>query len=311
MGSSLDPARPLDLAGAVELAVVERDGVIESRHLGAAVLVDGDGGIVEALGDPAALIYPRSAAKPLQATAVLGMGVRLEGEELVLAAASHAGTPAHVAIVERMLAAAGLDEGALRCPADWPLDSDARTAAAGRRRIAMNCSGKHAAFLAAAVHGGWSTEDYLDPAHPVQAAVAATVAELAGEPVAHWGVDGCLAPTPVLSLAGLARSFSRVVTSGSPLPAAMRAHPWAVDGPGRENAVTIGLAGVLAKVGAEGVLVLATDDGHAVAVKTLDGAGRARTPVGLELLVRAGLLERDRADAVVASVGDPGIRVAF
>jgi L-asparaginase II len=304
-------AAPLGIADSVELATVERDGVIESRHLGAAVLVDGDGRILEALGDPAGLIYPRSAAKPLQATAVLGMGLLLTGEDLVLAAASHAGTPEHVAVVERMLSDAGLDESALRCPADWPQDSAARTAASGPRRITMNCSGKHAAFLAAAVHGGWSIDDYLDPAHPVQVAIAATVAEFAGEPVAHWGVDGCLAPTPVLSLAGLARSFSRVVASGSPLPAAMRAHPWAVDGPGRENAVTIEQTGVVAKVGAEGVLVLATDDGHAVAVKTLDGSGRARTPVGLELLVRAGLLARDRADAVVSLVGEPGVRVAF
>jgi len=161
------------------------------------------------------------------------------------------------------------------------------------------------------VHGGWATEEYLSPTHPVQVAVAATIAEFAGEEVGHWGVDGCLAPTPVISLAGLARSFSRVVSSGSPLPAAMRAHPWAVDGPGRENAVTIEQTGLIAKIGAEGVLVLATDDGHAVAVKTLDGASRARTPVALELLVRAGLLARDRADAVIATVGDPGLRVAF
>lgn len=302
---------PLGLAGSVELAVIERSGVPESRHLGAAVLVDADGRVLEALGDPGALIFPRSAVKPVQATAVLRTGLDLAGEELVLAAASHAGTPAHVAVVERMLAAAGLDETALRCPADWPMDSRARTAASEPRRITMNCSGKHAAFLAAAVRGGWSTDDYLDPSHPVQVAVAETLAELAGEPVAHWGVDGCLAPTPVISLAGLARSFSRVVTSGSALPDAMRAHPWAVDGPGRENAVTIEHTGVAAKIGAEGVLVLATEGGQAVAVKTLDGAGRVRTPVGLELLVRAGLLERERADAVVALIAEPGVRVTF
>jgi L-asparaginase II len=302
---------PLDAAGSVELAVVERDGFSESRHLGAAVLVDADGRVLEALGDPSALIYPRSAVKPLQATAVLGTGLVLTGEELVLAAASHAGTPAHVAVVERMLASAGLGEDDLGCPLDWPLDSTTRHAANEPRRITMNCSGKHAAFLAAAVHNGWSTADYLSPAHPVQRAVATTIAELAGEHVAHWGIDGCNAPTPVISLAGLARSFSRVATSGSPLPDAMRAHPWAVDGAGRENAVTIEKTGVLAKVGAEGVLVLATADGQAVALKTLDGAIRARTAIGLELLVRAGLVARADAEAVLDIVGEPALRVAF
>ena len=90
----------------------------------------------------------------------------------------------------------------------------------------------------------------------------------------------------------------------------MRAHPWAIDGPGRENAVTIAETGVLAKVGAEGVLVLATAD----RAGRRDQDARRREPCAhrrsaLELLVRAGLLARDRADAVLAVVGEPGLRV--
>jgi len=306
----------IGLAESVELAVLERSGEIESRHFGAAVLLDADGSLLDSLGDPAALIYPRSAVKPLQATAVLGTGLALEGEQLALAASSHAGTPAHVAVVERILAAAGLDESALQCPAGWPLDGAARAAVTppagpGPRRITMNCSGKHASFLAASVHAGWSTADYLDPSHPMQQAVAATIADYAGETVTHWGIDGCNAPTPVISLAGLARSFGRLAASDSPLPAAFIAHPWAIDGPGRENAVTIEETGVLAKLGAEGVLVLATASGHSVAVKSLDGANRPRTLVALELFVRAGLVPRDRADAVIAAVVEQGLRVAF
>ncbi|MEQ1735564.1 MAG: asparaginase, partial [Rhodoglobus sp.] len=175
----------ISAADSVELAVLERSGEIESRHLGAAVLLDADGSILDSLGDPTALIYPRSAIKPLQATAVLGTGLALEGEELVLAAASHQGTPAHVAVVERMLASAGLDESALQCPLDWPLDPAARHAADGPRRITMNCSGKHAGFLAASVQNGWTTADYLDPAHPIQRAVAATIADYASEAITH------------------------------------------------------------------------------------------------------------------------------
>jgi L-asparaginase II len=301
----------LSLADCVELAVVERDGVVESRHVGAAVLVDGDGRVLEALGDPAGLIYPRSAVKPLQATAVLSTGLPLAGEQLVLASASHTGSPAHVEVVEGMLAGAGLDESALQCPADWPADPLARRSAQAPRAITMNCSGKHASFLAAAVHAGWPTENYLSPEHPVQRAVASTIEDYASERVAHWGIDGCNAPTPVMTLTGLARAASRLVTSGSPLPAAAREHPWAIDGTGRENATTIHETGLFAKLGAEGVLILATPGGQAVALKTLDGASRARTAVSLELLVRAGLVPRGRADAVLAQVGQPGLRVAF
>ncbi|HEX7834603.1 MAG TPA: asparaginase [Pseudolysinimonas sp.] len=301
----------IGVADSVELAVLVRDGEIESRHLGAAVLLDADGSILDSLGDPAALIYPRSAVKPLQATAVLGTGLVLEGEELVLASASHAGTPAHVAVVERILSAAGLDEHALQCPMDWPVDPGARSATTIPRRITMTCSGKHAAFLAASVHAGWTTADYLDPGHPLQRAIATTIADYAGEAVSHWGIDGCLAPTPVISLAGLARAFGRLAASDSPLPSAILANPWAIDGPGRENAVTIEQTGLIAKIGAEGVLILATTDGQAVAVKTLDGASRARTMVGLELFVRAGIVPREQADAVLAATLEPGLRVAF
>lgn len=79
---------PLDAAGSVELAVVTRSGWPESRHLGAAVLVDADGTVVGSLGDPDALVYPRSTLKLVQATAALLLGVVFDEEETVLSAAN-------------------------------------------------------------------------------------------------------------------------------------------------------------------------------------------------------------------------------
>lgn len=304
---------PLDAANSAELAVVERSGWPESRHMGAAVLVDSDGAVVASVGDPTALIYPRSALKLVQATAVELLGVVFDPEQTVLSAASHAGTPAHVAIVERMLADAGLDAHALRCPADWPSDPASRRAAAAPAAITMNCSGKHAGFLAATAAHGWDLESYLDPAHPLQRHVLETVERTSGERVAHVGVDGCGAPVPVMSLAGLARAASHTARAGTALGDAVRAHPWAIDGEGRANTVVIERTGLVAKLGAEGVLVLVAPGGEAVAVKALDGAHRSTTPVGLELLVREGLLERDVADDAIAAIADPYItlRVAF
>ena len=46
----------------------------------------------------------------------------------------------------------------------------------------MNCSGKHAAMLAAASPRGWPTGSYLDPDHPLQREIRRTVEDLAGEP---------------------------------------------------------------------------------------------------------------------------------
>ena len=166
-----DTARvALDPAGVRELAVVERSGLIESRHLGAAVVLSPDGTVEREIGDGTALVYPRSSLKPLQAITVMRSGVVLAGEQAVLATASHTGSQRHVAVVRAMLGSAGLSEDDLRCPADWPSDADAlfraRRDDLGARAITMNCSGKHAGFLMACAANGWSTSDYLDPEHP-------------------------------------------------------------------------------------------------------------------------------------------------
>ena len=68
------PARPLDLDGCVELARLERSGLVESRHLGAAAVVDASGRVLRAVGDVGATVYPRSTLKPLQAIAMLEAG---------------------------------------------------------------------------------------------------------------------------------------------------------------------------------------------------------------------------------------------
>lgn len=302
---------PLTADGAVELATVYRSGIPESRHLGVAVLVGADGAVLESRGDTAATIYPRSALKPLQALAMLEAGAALEGEALGLATASHDGTAAHVAVVERMLAAAGLAEHDLGCPRAWPVDPAARAAADGPRRITMVCSGKHAGFLTAAVSSGATTADYLEGGHPVQRRVAAVVEEHAHERVAHWGVDGCLAPTPALSLRGFARAFGSATGSASPVRQAVVAAPWTIEGPGAIDTVVIERTGFFVKTGAEGVMAVSVPDLATVAVKVLDGSRRPAVSVALGLLARAGLLDESLRSEVEELVGSPGVEVAL
>jgi L-asparaginase II len=291
----------LDAAGCVELAHVTRSGLIESRHLGAAAVVDGSGSVIRALGDTQALVYPRSTLKPVQAVAVLRAGAKLAGAQIVLASASHCGSPEHLAVVEGMLSSVGLSASDLQCPADWPLGrefanelirTDARPT-----RLHMNCSGKHAGFLTACVENDWSTNDYLAPEHPLQMRIRDAVEEFTGEPVRYSGTDGCGAPVHAVSLAGLARATGRI-TGGTDdesvrLAGAIREFPWAIDGRGRANTLVIEQLGLVAKLGAEGVMVMGAPDGTAVAVKILDGSLRAATLVALELLVQAGVVERE------------------
>ena len=303
----------LEADGCVELARVERSGMVESRHVGAAALVDPDGALLRSLGDTGALIYPRSTLKPLQAVAVLRAGAPLVGAQVVLASASHAGSPEHLAVVRSILDAADLPASALQCPVDWPLGrgyrDDLVRSGDGPSRMHMNCSGKHAAFLLACVANGWTTEDYLEPDHPLQVRILETVVELTGEPVEHSGTDGCGAPVHAVSLAGLARAIGRVSgASGGDaavLTGAILADPWAIDGAGRANTLVIEELGLVAKLGAEGVLVLGAKSGVAVAVKILDGSSRAATLVALELMVEAGEVSRSAAGDVLERSLEP------
>ena len=301
---------PLGLDGSVELAVLERSGFPESRHIGAAVLVDVDGHVVRAVGDARALVLPRSTLKPVQALAVLGTGASFTDEELVLGIGSHCGSPAHLAVVEGMLAADGRDASALQCPAQWPLGARERAArqaaGLGPAPITMNCSGKHAAFLRASDALGADASTYLAADHPLQRRILQTVEEWTGEKVHRSGIDGCGAPVHATSLVGLARATARIAAGvderAARLMAAVQAQPWAIDGPGRANTVAIARLGVLAKIGAEGLVVIGTPSGHAVAVKVLDGSMRATTPVALALLVAERLIDPAIA-AEVAAVG--------
>jgi L-asparaginase II len=277
------------------IAEVVRSGFVESVHHGSVAVLGG-----ASRGDVTSPIFPRSANKPLQTVGMLRAGLVPRDEaDLALISGSHYGEPRHTRRALAILEAAGLDEGPLRCPAALPhLEStrDDWLRAQGRpERILMNCSGKHAGMLATCVANGWPLESYLDPKHPLQVAIAETVSELAGEPIAAVGVDGCGAPVLAFSLTALARAFQRLVEAGPGTPErrvadAMRAHPEMVAGTGADDTVLMrAVPGLMSKIGAEGVVVAAVPTVGVVALKIEDGAHRARTPVLLDELRRLGV----------------------
>ncbi|GAA1347065.1 asparaginase [Falsarthrobacter nasiphocae] len=303
---------------AVELAHYVRGDFIESRHVGSAVVLDPNGETLVQLGNVTAPVYARSTVKPFQAIAAMELHVPLRGPQVALAAASHCGSQEHQDVVRGMLAQAGLSPEDLRCPVDYPEDEATRDEAIrsglGRTRLAFNCSGKHAAFLWACTENGWDTETYLDPSHPVQQRVARVIAEYTQETPSTWSVDGCGAPVPAVSLRGLATAFSTLAQSRLDLSKNARAmtvatamldYPWAVHGHGLPNTLVMEDLEVLAKLGAEGLLVLAAPDGTSVALKMLDGSSRATTLVGLSLLASVGAITHEQAGGVLSQVLRP------
>jgi L-asparaginase II len=281
------------------LAIVSRSGVDESVHFGALVALNADGGIAFSVGDPNVTIFPRSATKPFQALAMVRAGLSLSAEQLALVCASHSGQAVHQQNVRDILATVNLDETALLNTAGFsihvPTAHERIRSGGGKSPIQMDCSGKHAGMLATCVLNGWSTDNYLDPEHPLQRAITNTITDVTGaEPVAI-GTDGCGAPAHVIPLLHLARAM-RALAVGDAGPEgrlvfeAMERFPHMVAGDDRHvTAIASAIPGLAAKDGADSIYVAAMDDGRAVALKLSDGSGRALPTVLLAALQRLGI----------------------
>ena len=273
------------------LAQYVRDGVVESEHRGHLLALNADGSVNFSLGDPSHLIFPRSTVKCIQGAAMVAAGLELEPRLLALGASSHSGSSEHIAGVKEILALAKLDESALQCMLDRPLGEAERRAwgDAPATRIAMNCSGKHAAMLLTCATNGWPTDSYLDASHPLQVAIKGELESLAGETITLTSTDGCGAPLFLLSLAGLARAIRAITISTMPahqlVMQASRAFPEMVAGKGRLTTQMIqAVPGLYMKDGAEAVEVASMTDGRTLVFKVSDGSLRP-----FRVLVHAGL----------------------
>lgn len=295
------------MTDATPIARVIRAGFEECLHLGHAVVARPDG-VVAALGNPGLTVLPRSACKMIQALPLVESGAAdafgLEDEQLALACASHLGQEIHVSMIRRWLGDIGLGESDLRCGAHWPGDKDAERALAARGmtpdQTHNNCSGKHAGFLTFNRHIGGGTE-YIDADHPVQTAVREAFEETTGEVSPGHAIDGCSAPNFATSLSGLARAMARFATPTEDtargramirLRQAMSNHPEYVRGEGGAcTDLMRAMDGAAAKTGAEGVYcAILPGQGLGIAVKAVDGAGRAAEAAIASLLVAVGAL---------------------
>ncbi|MBE7367016.1 asparaginase [Ramlibacter pallidus] len=319
------------MASLAPLVETTRGSTRENLHFGAIAVADTRGQVVAQAGDPHWLTFTRSTLKPLQALPfVHAGGVRhfgLTSSNLAMLCASHNGEAMHVEQVEQILAKARVGPQRLRCGCHVPMYVDVGLAPAPAPGTYderhHNCSGKHAGFLAWCVQHGQPLDDYVDPAHPLQRAVRATVAEAAGleEEQMPMGIDGCSAPNYAMPLASLARGFARLAAASEDTPYAesfaqladaMTAHPELVSGTARNDAAFMRAGGGdwVTKVGADGVQVVASRSrGQALAVKISDGSKPALYAATVEALDQLGWLDAaQRAalqpwrQAVIASV---------
>lgn len=287
-------------------AEIWRGPFLESVHSGHAVICDSTGQIVDAWGNPEAVILPRSSSKMIQALPLITSGAAdkagLTTEQLALSCASHQGAAIHTDRVAVWLETLGLSDDDFRCGPQEPNDTPAREALIRAHekpcQIHNNCSGKHSGFLTLNQHLGGNAE-YVDPDHPIQRACLEAFETVTQETSPGFGIDGCSAPNYACTLHGMARAMAHFANAAegsaeARLHQAMRLHPELVAGEGRAcTELTRAMEGKVAlKTGAEGFFIaILPEQKLGIALKAACGTTRAAECAIAALLVRLGVLD--------------------
>ncbi len=280
------------------LTQVWRGQHIESQHRGSAIALDASGNTLFAVGDTEALVFPRSAIKPIQALPLVESGAAdaygFDDRHLALACSSHNGETRHTELVADVLQRIELSPHDLVCGAEFPMLQAAAHALVRQQKTPgrehHNCSGKHSAMLTLCQHQGWPITDYHAFDHPAQRAWRTVLSELCAvdAETLPWDADGCGIPALALPLRQIARGFSQFANPAAQPPQraramqritqAIAAHPMNIAGTERACTAVIDASNgeVIVKTGAEGVFAgFIPARGIGFALKIDDGASRA------------------------------------
>ena len=315
------PLHPTENSRGDHLVEVWRGPIIESRHSGHLIAVDGNGRCICSLGSPATVTYLRSSGKPFQTLPLVFSGAAdrfgFSEQEVAIACGSHNGEPVHVETVRSMLRKIGLPETALKCGAHEPYSVEVARELIRRHEqpaaIQNNCSGKHAAMLALAKYLGAPIDTYDESANPVQQLILQTVSDFSQVPVSDvvLGTDGCGVPVFAIPVRAMALMYARLVSPPPDIPAkvrhackriinAMISFPVMIGGTKDRldtELIRAGAGRLISKIGAEGVYTVGVlpsrewPQGVGFALKIEDGDDRrARPPAVIDALRQLGVL---------------------
>lgn len=281
-----------------------REGIIESVHVGHAVVCDSRGRMLSVAGDAETATFIRSSLKPFQALAVAAAGTLerygLDDRDLAIMCASHQGRIEQVRQAFHILWKAELEPRQLQCP----------TPEGKKSPLEHNCSGKHAGMLALCQQRNWPLESYLHRNHPLQLFILNTMAELLGMPADEFigAHDDCGAPTYLMPLRQMAVLFAKLASGDNlemeRIVRAMTHHPDLVAGPEAFDTQLMQLTegALVSKSGAEGIQCIGrVGQGMGLAIKVRDGAKRAKSAVAVHLLKQLGWVSPDVAEQLAES----------
>jgi L-asparaginase II len=304
------------------LVEIWRGEAVESQHRGAWVVCDSSGTAIDGAGAWRIPVFTRSSVKSLQALPLLETGAAQRFDysdaEVALALASHNGETCHTEPVAGLLARLGLSVADLQCGAQQPGDPATRIDLRDRHEaptaLHNNCSGKHAGFLALALHLGVPVAEYLSRASTSQRLIQKAVADVSGiaEDDLYVAIDGCSAPTFRMPLSALATAFARV-TNPDGLPPLRKAacermtdavaqYPHLIAGHHQRLCTDIARVTngrLFPKIGGEAVYAIGVrGSDRALGVKIDDGGARALNALVVHLLARFGFATKAECEAL-------------
>ncbi len=210
-----------------------RGNLMDLVHWGYICVVDENSNVIKSAGNPDALVYYRSASKPLQALPVIARRLDekygITEEESVLFSGSHLGESFHVAAIRSMFQKAGMDLDDLVMNPAVPGSTEANEERIRRglpkEKVYHNCSGKHT--------GAMLLQKELDPEHirdywkvdsAAQKEILRSIAILSEYPQAdvQIGIDGCGVPVFAVPMKNIAAAFKNLACTDTIADASLR-----------------------------------------------------------------------------------------
>jgi L-asparaginase II len=302
----------------VKMVEVTRSDFTESIHHGVAVLINSNGEILQEWGNSNALIYPRSALKPIQSLNLYKDGVAkalgLSDNLIALTTASHHAENIHQKMINNWLKKINLKEKHLSCGPSWPWNIKDQFKAHSKykvkRKIFHNCSGKHCGHLAVSKYKNLPIKNYQNKDHPIQKDLIKLIEDLSKYKIKSIGVDGCTLPNPLIPLKKFAFAVAQLAdykklneysTIAKRIFDSCVKFPEITGGSKSINSILTKLSKgkIFVKNGAEGVFVaIIPEQKSALAVKIIDGASRAAEVAIAGLLSELKIINNEKINKI-------------
>ncbi len=275
------------------IACEYRGEILDLIHYGYITVVDENGKVIYSSGSPDAMVYYRSASKPIQCLPVIARDLDkkygLTEEETAIFAGSHLGETFHVEALTSIFRKAELHyEDLIMLPAapSAAYANEARIQEGlPQSKFYHNCSGKHAALMITQRALGGDVKDYCKIGSVGENEVLRTMSVFSEFPEdkIKIGIDGCGVPVFACPMRNIAVAFKNLacidtIKDDTLAEAArkfvprMNKYPHMIRGTGNRCTVLNADPNIVAKSGANGVYCLGLKKERiGIAFKTQDG----------------------------------------